>query len=231
MKKLQSILGIGFLILLFISCQTEPIMESENQTANMSSKSKDTKLTGFDQWGYNWNAHQFNGYLINAYFGDEIDPSAPWYKKEPPFYGNVLQYQEDHPEVMDYPFWIYGDMKIVMHWNESLISSEGVYQFPWSDSDAWITFHYSQGEGESRWSQYQKFVAVKSTDQLVVYYEDGGTPIFGEWFNENNESIGWYYLWPDLALIQVVNTGNVPVDMLPSYKSPMGSGLGKYKSR
>ncbi|MFH4967533.1 hypothetical protein V8G61_04935 [Gaetbulibacter sp. M240] len=232
MKKIHLILGLILVFLMTISCETEQFSETENLTPLKETLLKSinkNKKTGFDQWGYNWNAHQFNGYLINAYFGDEMNENAPWYKKEPPFDGNVSEYAQEHPEVLDYPFWIYGDMKLVMHWNESSISSDGVYQDPIVDTDAWITFHYSMGEGETSWSQFQKYVAVDSTDELVVYYEENGIPIYGEWFSDDGQSVGLFYLWKDRALIQVVNTGNVPEGILGTYKGLIGPGLGKYK--
>lgn len=218
-----------FTILLAIGACTEALIESpELKSANKGNE----KITGFDQWGYNWNAHQFNGYLINAWFGDEIDPAAPWYKKDPPYNGDWEGYAADHPEVLSYEFYYYGNMTLVMHWNEACISSEGVYQYPIKDSDAWITFHYKAGEGKDRWSQFQKYVAVKSTDDLVVYFADeNGNPVYGEWFSKEGESVGLYYLWPDRALVQVVNTGNVPEGMLGTYKGLIGPALGKYKSR
>lgn len=233
MKKTNLITGLILVLFLITSCERDQISENENiikldQTSLKNTNNK-SKLTGFDKWGYNWNAHHFNGYLINAYFGDEIDPTASWYKKEPPFDGDLAAYEQAHPEVLNYPFWIYGDMRIVMHWNESTISREGVYQYPIIDTDSWITFHYSMGEGENRWSQFQKYVAVDSTDELVVYYEENGNPIYGEWFSEYGESVGLFYLWPDRALVQVVNTGNVPEGMLGTYKGLFGPGLGKYK--
>lgn len=234
MKKFISLSAIFALFFLFVSCNTEAIDETTSNLELNSSKVNDSKKnTGFDQWGYNWNAHQFNGYLINAWFGDELYPDAPWYKKEPPYNGDWDGYAEQHPEVLDYDFYYYGNMTLVMHWNESCISREGVYQYPIVDSDAWITFHYRAGEGENRWSQFQKFVAVKSTDKLVVYaYDDDGNPVFGEWFSEEGEgeSVGLFYMWPDRALVQVVNTGNVPEGMLDTYKGLIGPGLGKYKS-
>ncbi len=215
---------------MFTACEKDFI---EDPVSDLELKSgKKTKLTGFDQWGYNWNAHQFNGYLINAWFGDEMDPEAEWYKKDPPYNGDWEGYAADHPEVLDYDFYYYGNMTLVMHWNEACISSEGVYQYPIRDTDAWITFHYKAGEGKTRWSQFQKFVAVKSTDVLEVYYADPNTgdPVLGEWFSEEGESVGQYYLWPDRALVQVVNTGNVPEGMLMGYKGPLGPGIGSYKS-
>ena len=232
MKKNIILTVVLALFISVTSCNKSDLDESI-ELNNFNEKSSDLLLKsdnkGFDAYGYNWNARHFNGYLMNAWFGDNIDPTVAWFKKEP-FNGDIEAYQTGYPEVLDYPFWMYGNMTVVMHWNESLISNEGVYQFPWVDSDAWITMHYKMGEGENKWSQFQKFVAVKSSDLLVGYYfDDLGNILFGEYFSENGESVGWYYMWTDLALIQVVNTGNVPEEMLPKYKSPMSPGLGKYK--
>lgn len=233
MKKIISLSTIFALFFLFISCHTEAIDETtSNSELNSSKVNNSKKSTGFDQWGYNWNAHQFNGYLINAWFGDELYPDAPWYKKEPPYNGDWEGYAVNNPEVLDYDFYYYGNMTLVMHWNESCITKEGVYQYPIVNTDAWITFHYRAGEGENRWSQFQKYVAVKSTDTLVVYFaDDDGNPVYGEWFSKEGESVGLFYLWPDRALVQVVNTGNVPEGMLGTYKGLIGPGIGKYKSR
>ncbi|TLX77035.1 hypothetical protein E9993_04960 [Labilibacter sediminis] len=231
MKK-NNYLPLAFILLmLFAACEKDNIYEPLPASSELkTSKTDKAKHTGFDQWGYNWNAHHFRGYLMNAWFGDEMYPDAPWYKKEPPFDGNVEAYQEAHPEVLEYPFWIYGDMEVVMHWNETSISKNGVYNENILDSDAWITFHYSQGENENRWSQFQKFVAAKKNDEKVIYvWDDNGNPVYGEWFSQEGELLGLYYLWADRILIQVVNTGNLPNGFLPTYKGPLGQGIGKYK--
>ena len=231
MKKIISITTVFTLLTVLLSCSNEMNDDPINTVDMKSLTSKNNeKLTGFDEWGYNWNAHQFNGYLINAWFGDEMDPSAPWYKQEP-YNGEWESYAEQHPEVWNYDFYYYGNMTMVSHWNESCISKEGIYQYPIVDTDAWITFHYRAGENKNQWSQFQKYVAVKSTDILHVYYaDDDGNPIYGEWFSEEGESVGLFYLWPDRALVQVVNTGIVPEGMLGTYKGLIGPGLGKYKS-
>lgn len=232
MKTLKIFAVIFTLLFVFGSCSESIIEEPEEILEFKSANKGNEKITGFDQWGYNWNAHQFNGYLINAWFGDEMDPISAWYKHEP-YNGDWVGYAEDYPEVLEWDFYYYGNMTLVMHWNESMISSEGVYPEEIKDTDAWITFHYRAGEGKDKWSQFQKYVAVSSTDTLVVYFADPVTeePIFGEWFSEEGESLGWYYLWSDRALVQVVNTGNVPEGMLDTYKGPLfGPGLGKYKN-
>lgn len=227
MKKLVSILSFFALIFTISYCTTDDII-SDAEIIHSEKKSDLNTNNGFDQWGYNWNAHQFNGYLINAWFGDEMDPTADWYKKEPPYNGDWEGYAEDHPEVLEYGFYYYGNMTMVSHWNESCISKEGVYNDQILDSDAWITFHYRAGEGKEKWSQFQKFVAAKSSYTLEIYLvDDYGQPVYGEWFSEDDESVGLYYLWPDRVLIQVVNTGSVPEGMLPTYKGIIGPGLGK----
>jgi len=228
MKKLNVLIGLMLAMALLFSCQQTPLEEIIGDENLKIAKMKAEKLTGFDQWGYNWNAHQFKGYLINAWFGDEIDPSAPWYKKAPPYNGDWEGYASDHPEVWDYSFWYYGNMTLVMHWNESAISSEGVYQYPILDTDAWISFHYRAGEGKDKWSQFQKYVAAKSTDYAEILFYDGDSPVYGKWYSAEGHYLGDYYLWPDRILIQVVNTGNVPEGMLAGFKSPMGPGLGQY---
>ncbi len=226
MKRIFSYLLLLLLAIAFAACEKdlveEPVMDLKKASVE--------KNNGFDQWGYNWHAHQFNGYLMNAWFGDELYPDAPWYKKEPPFDGDILAYQEAHPEVLDYPFWGYGDMKVIMHWNDACISRQGEYRNPILDSEAWITFHYSQGEGVNKWSQHQKFVAAKSSYTLEVdFYDDSGEPVLGRWYTAEGDLVGLYYLWPDRVLIQLQNAGNIPGYLLTTFKSPICPGLGKYK--
>jgi hypothetical protein len=117
------------------------------------------------------------------------------------------------------PFWDYRHINLVMHWNEALISREAVYNRPWFNSNAFITFHYSGGEGDTRWSQFQKMVAAKETDNFLE----------GKWYNEHEEEIGIESGYVDLVLISVTNTGVIPNDFYDEYHNPLSSGLGKYK--
>ncbi|RXQ92237.1 hypothetical protein EO244_11855 [Ancylomarina salipaludis] len=237
MKNLFLFAGILCLLASgFTSCNKEVSdeslpLKSDKEAIDNSLKSASNK--GFDSYGYNWSAHTFRGYLLNAIVGDNIDPLAEYYHWDP-YMGDPDLYLEQYPDIANYFFWYFREMTVVMHWNEALISSEGVYPETWLDTDAWITFNYRMGEGESRWSQYQKMVAVNSSDHLenIITNPDGSIG-YGEWYSEGDpgEFIGYYYMWPNLALIQVVNTGATPPDMWPSFNSPMGPGLGKYKLR
>ena len=70
------------------ACEKESLEEPNDQVAaGYVLEKQNGQQTGFDQWGFNTHAHQFIGYVVNAWFGDELDSNAPWYKKEPPFEG------------------------------------------------------------------------------------------------------------------------------------------------
>lgn len=281
MKSIVQISAIlCLLIIVFSSCKKDIHDEAVHIAQN--NESFDTRLksvgtTGFDTYGYNWNAHQFYGYLLNAWVGDNLVPHEDYYHWNPfsndikvnlekysdedcffwnfkdwtahhfngyllntwvrdniaplvdyyhwdPYTGNTEDYLNKYPAEKFF-FWDFRDMILEMHWNEALISSEGVYLNPWLGSDAWITFHYRMEEGKDKWSQFQKMVAIKESDILIK--DEDGYGLY--WVNENGEFIGYYYMWPDLALIQVENTGNVPEGMCPAYKGPISPGLEKYK--
>jgi len=200
------------------SCENEMLQDF---TADSSLKSKDTKLNRFDDWGFNWQAHHFNGYLVNAIMGDYLYRDMPFHKWA------VYQGEGDIfiQEFMDeFGFFLIPpallDVNLVMQWNEALISSRGVYPESWIDSDGWITFHFKKDLGEEKWSQFQKLVAKRTTDRLEN----------GIWYNREGEEIGIASAdWETLIIVKVVNTGNVPSFMYPEYKSGMGAGLGKYK--
>lgn len=177
-------------------------------------------------WNFSdWTTHYLKGSLRNTSLGDNLVALADYYHWDP-YTGDAEGYLEKYP-AEDYFFWDFREITLVMHWNEALISSEGVYQDTWLGSDAWITFHYKMGGGKDKWSQFQKMIAVKESDTLIK--DEDGYGLY--WENKDGEFIGYYYMWPDLALIQVVNTGNVPEGLCPAYKGPMSPGLEKYKTR
>jgi len=223
MKKLRLFFGIGLFVFLFISCETEPILEPENQVANMSSKTTNSKLTGVDEWGFNYEAHHFNSYLINAILGDPAFQGMPHYKTaiykgQGITFWNDLIYQYDYiPYFMPVELL---DCKLIMHWNEGLLSKEGVYPNTWVDSNGWITFHFKMNKDGEKWSFFRKLVSRRSTDYVVD----------GIWYNKDGVEIGVEsYDWPDLIITQVVTTGNVPYFFSEAYNSPYGPGFGKYK--
>ncbi|MDX8338729.1 hypothetical protein SLH46_06025 [Draconibacterium sp. IB214405] len=228
MKKSILLFVVCTLILVFAGCEKNFVEDPVDSLELKSGNSGNDKLNGFDEWGFNWNAHHFNGYLMNAVMGDYLYDFMPFYKwNEGPYQGEgdefIVKFVNEFGFFPIYPSLL--DCKLVMHWNDALITKDGIYPVyawdysGWVDSNAWITFHYSMDKDGEKWSSFQKLVAQRATD----YLEDG------VWYNENDEAIGLASDWPTLILIKKVNTGNVPDMFMDSYNSPLAPGLGKYK--
>ncbi|MCA6075104.1 hypothetical protein [Fulvivirga sedimenti] len=205
--------------LLITACEDsvydEIVEEPVSETVSSDQKGNDqSRVYGFDQWGYNWNAHHFNGNVWNAIVADYLYQGEFFWRIDP-YTGDDESYLEKYPWADQMPFWAYRNMELVMHWNEGLISKDGEYQ-DWLDSDAWITFHYKLGKGSDKWFQFQKFVAAKSTD----YIKDG------MWYDQDGNLIGIFHDWDTLIMIEVHDAGQPPY-----FKSPLSPGLGKYKLR
>lgn len=221
MKKHYVIYGIITALVLFSSCEKDILDDPYMEPALKGAKNASNKLTTFDAFGYNWQAHHFNGYLVNAVLGDYLYKDMPFHKWKP-YTGEGESFIQEF--VSTFGFFMLPpallDCQLVMHWNEAMISREGVYPDCWIDSNGWITFHYSMDKEGEKWSQFQKLVASRSSD-----YVENGT-----WYNKDGKEIGMIsYDWPTLVIIKVVNTGNVPAFMFPEYNSALSSGLGKYK--
>lgn len=206
---------IVFLVTVVSGCLQRDEVEPKVDLMVNGNGNDTESLRGVDEWGWNWQAHQFVGTVFNAMIADYAYQDADFYKWDP-YQGDDGAYLSKYPEAESLPFWQYRNMKLVMHWNESLITSEGVYQ-DWLDSDAWISFHYQLGSGKDKWSEFQKFVAVKSTDTLK---EDGW------WYSEDDELIGLGWHYDHLAMVMYHDAGTPPM-----FISPMGPGYGKYKIR
>ena len=213
-----------FSLLILSGCSKESIDDTTDltqiQETELAAKNNKNISSGFNEYGFNWNAHHFNGILMNVFFSDPMFEGAPFYGM-PPYTGDDDDYLNNNPEAADLPFWIwnYRHVNLVMHWNEALISREAVYNMPWFNSTAFITFHYSGGEGDTRWSQFQKMVAAKETDNFLE----------GKWYNKNEDEIGIASGYVDLVLISVTNTGVIPNNFYDEYHNLLSSGLGKYK--
>jgi len=116
--------------------------------------------TGYDEWGYNYQAHLFNGYYCDAYH------NASW----------CQAYVEDKLKMKWNDAWLSnqdcdGDGLLDRH-----------YGFPsYIGSDAWTTNHmsgtYEGSEGETcKWTYFVKISAKPSADYdcSVVGYEIWG---------------------------------------------------------
>lgn len=229
MKKIISLSAIFVILFLFTSCNTEVL---EDATSNMELKSSKvinkTKITGFDEWGFNFQAHIFKSYLINAMLGDPAydDPIYPHYRQPGLIYnGEGQQFWNDL--VSEYPYFTQMmppgllDCKMEMKWNDALCNSEGVYPPTWNDTDAWIMFKYKMNTKDEQWTQIRKLVCISTGDELKD----------GIWFDSEGKEIGIEsYYWGDSLIIkQVVNTGDnpyVPWAMPDDYICPNWVGFG-----
>ncbi|MCG9972793.1 hypothetical protein [Christiangramia crocea] len=229
MKKLISLLFIIALVFTKSSCSTESTDDIFLSDYNMKTElSKHAKQKGYDQWGFNFTAHNFKGYLINAMLGDPAFEGMPHYRQPGLIYHGEGQGFWDEL-VLEYPYFTQMmpagllDCRLEMKWNDAMLNSEGVYPPTWNDADAWIMFKYKMHTPNENWSQLRKLVSISTGDELID----------GVWYDSDGREIGIEsYYWSDRLIIkQVVNTGEnmyVPAAMPDDYVCPNSVGFGNF---
>jgi hypothetical protein len=155
-------------------------------------------LVGFDDWGYNYQAHLFNGFYCDAY------RNAAW----------CQEYVNDKLAMKWNDAWLSnrdcdGDGQLDRHYGfDSYIGS-----------GAWLTNHMSgeyEQDGEiCRWSYFVKIVAAPAD----AYVDDG------IWYTAEGDEIG-PAIWSDFAVLQEVETDPCAGAHGLQYISPVGGGLG-----
>ncbi len=116
---------------------------------------------GYDDYGYNYQAHKFNGFYVNAYLG-----AAGF----PPYTGNADAFAEVNPGVVMLWAWEFRDVKLVMKWNDAWLSNtdcddDGILdRHPGSasyiDSGAQLTNHLTWEDEQGSHELYKKIIAV-----------------------------------------------------------------------
>ena len=154
--------------------------------------------TGYDQWGYNYQARIFNGLYCDAY------RDADW----------CQPYKDDNLAMKWNDAWLSnkdcdGDGLLDRHYGfDSYIGS-----------GAWLTNHmsgeYEDNEETCRWNYFVKIVAAPA-DAIV---EDG------IWYNADGVEIG-PVIWGSFAIIQQVENDPCAGIHGLQYASPDRSGLG-----
>jgi len=156
--------------------------------------------TGYDEWGYNYQAHMFNGYYCDAY------RDAAW----------CQPYKDDRLAMKWNDAWLSnkdcdGDELLDRHYGfDSYIGS-----------GAWLTNHMSgeyeqEGEGCS-WNYFVKVVAVPATATLLD----------GVWYAADGEEIG-PSIWGEFAVLQEIVNDSCSSEHGVQYLSPVGPGFGKF---
>ncbi|QIA09383.1 hypothetical protein [Draconibacterium halophilum] len=235
MKKSILLLIVLAVALAFAGCEKDLVEEPDSSTELKSGNSGNNKITGVDEYGYNWNAHLFKGSFYNAIVGDNLYASAPW-SHTTPYRGidediTPPEYSEEPEDMYDLwgMAWWLRHVNLVMKWNESLISKEGVYPAnldDWIGSDGWITFEFSGIDANGKnWSQFQKMVAANHDDMLK---KDGEWYPNGVWYNSDDEEIGIFNDWTQLILVQCEKTGEppFPFSTIPEYNNTERLGFG-----
>lgn len=173
-------------------------------------------MTGYDPYGYNYQAHMFKGSYFNAYSGGA---------GLPPYEGDDSSYLAANPGAAFHWAWPYRADELIMKWNDAWISNRDCdgdgkldrhFGFPsYIGSGAWETNHqtYVGTDGSS----YQYFVKI-------VAVPESATKVDGIWYTKSGKEIG-PDIWGEFAIIQEVT--NDPD--YSNYRSPAGPGFGKWR--
>lgn len=156
--------------------------------------------TGYDSWGYNYQAHMFNGKYCDSY------RNAAW----------CQAYADDNLSMKWNDAWISnvdrtGDGHLDSHFGFASYKGSG----------AWLTNHmsgvYTDENGAQKWNEFTKIVAAPTDANLID----------GVWYAADGTEIG-PVIWGEFAIIQDVyndtGTGNHGL----SVKSELRSGLGNW---
>lgn len=253
MKNLQARLLLTFIAVfsLFVeSCSSDSTEEFTNnqqllmksEGANSCTKIKDGTLLyekghyfegkplqqGFDDFGYNYQSHQFKGSYANLYLG---------IAGFPPYEGDDEAYLSENPTILDNLYimtyyWPYRKALVQQSWNDARWSNKDCdgdglldrhYGFEnYQGSGAWETFTvtgaYEDENGNSCDYRYKYTYVAPPMD---AYQKDGF------WYNSNDQLIGavFYYL------AEIKEMAHDPCGGLKGvvFKTPLGPGLGKFK--
>lgn len=208
MKKILFIL-VG---ILFLSTTVPVLAKSENASKN-SNKSCTTIqsgeiltsdgrviTTGFDDWGYNYQGHLFNGSYCDSY------QDAAW----------CQPYKDDSLSMKWNDAWLSnkdcdGDGLLDRHFGSDSYIGSG----------AWLTNHMSgeyDNNGEvCEWNYFVKIVAAPAD----------ATNLDGVWYSANGDEIG-PVIWGEFATIQEVSNDSCTGDHGLYYRSPVRVGLGNW---
>jgi hypothetical protein len=169
--------------------------------------------TGFDPFGYNYQAHMFSGSYANAYLGGY---------GYPPYLGDDAAYLAKNPKAALLWVWPYRMDQLAMKWNDAWISKTDCdddgkldrhYGYPvYIGSGAWLTNHMSGVADGRKWTYFTKIVAVPSDAVKKA----------GVWYSADGTEIG-PVIWGEFAILQEVASGEGA-----TYVSPSGPGLGNW---
>ncbi|MBN1936269.1 MAG: hypothetical protein JW934_16495 [Anaerolineae bacterium] len=170
------------------------------QSGDLYASDGSVLTTGYDEWGYNYQARLFNGKYCDAY------RDAAW----------CQDYKDDNLAMKWNDGWLSntdcdGDGLLDRH-----------FGFPsYIGSGAWLTNHmsgeYEQDDETCKWNYFVKIVAA-SADA----YSAGGY-----WYAADGTEIG-PTIWGEFAIVQEISNDSCAGAHGVQYLSPVGPGLGKW---
>jgi hypothetical protein len=199
MKKIATILGCTLFILAF---STSAMAEecTTIQSGGLLASDGSTIEVGFDQWGYNYQAHLFNGMYCDAY------RDAAW----------CQPYKEDHLSMKWNDAWLSNQ-----DCDENGLLDRHYGYDSYIGSGAWLTNHakgeYLEDGKTCKWSEFIKIVAAP----------DGAKVVDGYWVNESGVEIG-QAIWGSFAIIEYILNDKCAGFHGSQYNSPDHSGLGNW---
>ena len=157
--------------------------------------------TGFDEWGYNYQARLFNGYYCDSY--RDADWCQPYKEVE-----LIMKWNDAWLSNKDCD----GDGLLDRHYGYDSYIGSG----------AWLTNHqsgeYEDGDGNiCKWNYFVKIVAAPADANSVD----------GIWYTADGTEIG-EVIWGSFAIIQQVENDACAGLHGVQYHSPYSCGLGKY---
>jgi hypothetical protein len=187
--------------------------------------------TGVDPYGYNYQAHSFNGSYFNAY--------ANRYGF-PPYDGDDAAYLAANPSAAANWAWPYRAVDVAMKWNDAWLSNQdcngdGKLDRPddsggtYVGSGAWLTNHnawtVTVNGKEMHAEEFTKIVANPVGVTVGAPYND----YFGGWSEYLNGTFFGIQIWGDFAVIQeVLNDPSMNEHGL-MLKSEIAAGFGLFK--
>ncbi len=209
MKKILTVLLAVALVVLFVGISTDYAKEKGKKPKCVTIK-EGILLTsagvpivlGYDEWGYNYQAHMFNGLYCESY------RNAAWCE---PYKDVVLMMKWNDA-------WLSnkdcdGDGLLDRHFGFNSYIGSGA----WLTNHQWGTYEDVDGV-ECTWSYFVKIVAAPAD----------ATKVDGMWIAADGNEIG-PVIWGSFAIIQQVENDLCAGLHGAQYISPVGPGFGKYK--
>jgi len=160
-------------------------------------------IPGYNEWGYNYQAHLFNGDYCDYH---------PYYREGGAGHEGCIAE--------------YSDVKLVMKWNDSWLSNkdcdgDGTLDRHYGSdsyvgSGAWETNHMTGGSGKDKWTYFTKIVAAP----------DGSEKVNGKWYFMDGDEVSLEIgpdIWGSFATIMEVESSAGA-----TFVSPAGPGFGKF---